>query len=126
MIFKGISFPFRFSSTTGGVSVSISDDNGNNDLLRQSIVQIITTHLKERVIEKTFGCDFDLRTFDPMDTVLSQAVQYSIISAVTGFEPRVAVKKVDLIPDNENGNLTIQFFYSVKRTGQTDAFEFTV
>lgn len=125
MIFTGITFPFAFNSA-GGVSTSVSDDNGSNDLLRQSITQIVTTHLKERVIEKAFGCDFDLRTFDPMDTVLFQAIQYSIIKAVATWEPRVTVQGVNIIPDNENGKVIIQLKYLIKRASAVDAFEFTV
>jgi len=104
----------------------MATDSGDNTLLRESLAQIIATHVSERVIENDFGCDIDLKLFDPLDTVLFQAVQSSIISAIATWEPRVQVKNVQIIPDNENGKLTIQIRYSVKRTGATDGFEFTV
>ena len=59
-IWKGISFPFSISPTTGGVETVIADEDRDIfDLYRQSIIQIIATSLEERVIEKNFGTEVD-------------------------------------------------------------------
>ena len=123
MEFKGISFPFRISSATGGVSTSRVNDSGDNTLIRESLTQIIATKVGERVIEKDFGCDIDLKVFDPLDNVLQQAAQVSIVKAIATWEPRVQITDVKIIPDNQAGKLTIQLSYILRRTGAQDTFQ---
>lgn len=124
--YKGISFPFRISPTTGGVETAEYTDEGKVDLIRQSIMQIILTRVNERVVEKYFGTDLIDLNFEPNDEITSTLAQQSIIKSLTTFEPRITIKDVSITRDLDAGQSIIGISYVINRTGQEDAFAFTV
>lgn len=122
--FKGISFPFRISPTTGGVEVATYSDDGRVDLIRQSIIQIVSTRLGERVQEKYFGTDLGVLSFDPNDEITEAVLRQAITQALITFEPRITVQEVTVEREMDAGKLMVNISYFINRISQTDSFAF--
>ena len=122
--FRGISFPFRISPTTGGVETATYNDDGKADLIRQGIQQIVATNLGERVTEKYFGTDLNILAFDPNDEVTGAVIKQAIMQALVLFEPRITVHSVEIERNVDLGKLEVYINYMVNRLGADDNVAF--
>ncbi len=110
---SGIAFPFQKSAT------SFPAQAVNDDLIKQSLVQIVMTNRGERIMRPTFGTNTLAFLFDSTD-VLQGRVREQIGQSIADFEPRVRVVSIDvLIKDNEN-LVEVTITYIVLATGQPD------
>lgn len=92
--YTGISFPFRIGNK-GGVVLS-STSRYEVPHIIESIIQILGTVKKERVMEMTFGSDVMSRLFDPNDEILQNLLRYQILDILLTQEPRILVKEEDI------------------------------
>jgi uncharacterized protein len=122
----GISFPFRISPTTGGVQSAKFNDQGEITLIRQSVLQILWTRLGERTIEKNFGTELLSLVFEPLDDSLQQAVQYTVVKALSTWEPRIVVNKLEFFVSQDDGQLVMRLYYSVLRTNVPDQLDIPI
>ena len=90
----GISFPFRVG-VKGGIAMSGTDINSARHI-EESIQQILSTRIGERVMEYHFGCSVSASLFEPTDTTLMNLLKYEIVEALETFETRIEVKKDDI------------------------------
>ena len=72
----GLGFPFSINET-GSVKIS-----GGDERLRGKILQILFTAQGERVHQPEFGCGLLNLVFEPNDSVLAPAVQFTIGQAL--------------------------------------------
>lgn len=124
MEFKGISFPFQISRTTGGVETAKYLDDVDSTLLKQSIIQIIATRAGERVREKYFGTTIPKTMFEPNDDITSSYLRQSVFKALSLFEPRITVEDVLINTNVDSGEVIIGIRYAINRTGVQDQFAF--
>jgi len=124
--FKGPSFPFQISPVTGSVEVAVMNDSGDTTLLRQSIIQIIGTITKERVMEKYFGTSLMSLVFEQNDEVTWNILRTEIMKSLLLWEPRIAVSQININPDVDAGTITVGIVYTVKRTNKQDEFAFSI
>lgn len=122
--FRGMSFPFRISPTTGSVETATYSDEGKVDLIRQGIIQVVMTNLGERVQEKYFGTDLNVLVFEPSSEVSAAVIRQAIVQSLSTFEPRITLKSVDVTPLNEEAKLQVDISYIVNRINQEDNFTF--
>ena len=64
--------------------------------IEESIQQILSTRIGERVMEYHFGCSVSASLFEPTDTTLMNLLKYEIVEALETFETRIEVKKDDI------------------------------
>lgn len=107
--FRGIAFPFGRSSTA--IPASVSDD----ELVKQSIIQIVTTTRGERVMRPDFGAAAHAYVFENNNDILAELIRDEIVSAISRFEPRAIVQNV--VTTREDNSVTITIYYVVSLTG---------
>jgi phage baseplate assembly protein W len=116
--FRGIAFPFGKSSTSFPAAVE------DEELIRQSIVQIVTTAVGERVMRPDFGSSAMSYVFENNNDLLAELIREEITTSVSKFEPRAIVRDVQTIRDNNE--VTITIIYVVVLTGKQDSVSITV
>jgi hypothetical protein len=108
---RGWSFPPTF---TKGVGVEMLD--GEDDI-QSSLKILLSTRIGERIMEPQFGCNTDNMIFEIMNTGFQTFMQKQIQEAILLYEPRIDLRNVDLITQNEtNGLLLISVDYVLRTT----------
>ncbi|GIH14143.1 GPW/gp25 family protein [Rugosimonospora africana] len=74
----GFGFPFGVNPAGG-----IAPDPDDNTDLRGKIIQVLFTAPGERVNQPEFGCGLFNLVFDPNNTIMAAAVEFSIGQALT-------------------------------------------
>lgn len=110
--YSGISFPFRRSST------SLPARAVDNELIRQSLVQIVSTTKGERVMRPDFGTNIINYIFDNNDDLLVELIRSDLFSAIGRYEPRVILTDVQVVRSDETVDVTL--LYVVTFTGASD------
>lgn len=88
----GLRFPM--SNTSEGGSLSKAHDK---ELLLQSVRQILLTRKGERVMYPNFGANLDDFLFEPLTTELKTQMQTRITESLSTYEPRIVVKKCEIV-----------------------------
>ena len=109
--YKGIAFPFQIGATSFPAQAT------NEDLIKQSIVQIIMTSPGERYMRPKFGCGALAFVFEPNDEALELYIQDTVATAIATYEPRVAVRTVQV--EREDNMVTVTVQYVILATGNT-------
>jgi len=77
--------------------------------LRQSINTILTTSIGSRVILRDFGASLYDLLDAPMNSAFLLSLRSSIVEAIEKYEPRIAIKKVDVpVFDSARGKIQIR------------------
>lgn len=118
--FRGISHPFTKGRT--GLPQSATD----SDLIKQSLIQIIMTGKRERVMRPEFGSGVLRFVFENNDALLNELIRAEVVSAVGRWEPRVAIQDIVIERDTEKAEVTITLVYVLVTTRQQDTVEIVV
>jgi uncharacterized protein len=87
-------FGFPFGVTPAGTVMPDPDDNAD---LRGKIVQVLFTAPGERVNQPEFGCGLFNLVFDPANTILATAVEFTVGQALTRWlGDQIVVGAVDV------------------------------
>src|SRR5882672_699898 len=89
--FFGIAFPF---SKDGA---SFPKQATDNDLIRQSIIQILLTARGERMMRPLFGSGIFGLIFENNNPALVELLRLEVTNSIGQFEPRVVVQGVDVV-----------------------------
>jgi hypothetical protein len=94
---KGLRYPFRFQSVSGGTQISASTSR-EHEHIRESILQILGTRIGERFMNLVF---------EQNDEVLKGLLRHYVIDAIKRWEKRVIITDVrfDDLPANTDRNL---------------------
>jgi phage baseplate assembly protein W len=101
--YRGISFPFGKSSTS--LPAAVTDE----ELVAQSIQQIVLTSPGERIMRPDFGCNAYAFVFENNDEILEELIRSEVTGAVGKYEPRATVQNVTTERDRSQIIVTIQF-----------------
>ena len=110
--FRGIAFPFRKGNT------SLPQAAEGDDLIKDSIRQILLTNRGERVMRPDFGTGVFSFVFENNDEVLASLLESDIRTALARYEPRIDVR--DVRSGSEENKILVEVFYLVKSTGAED------
>ncbi len=103
------SFAFPFGIDEAG-RVGIS---GGDDAIRGKIIQVLFTAPGERVNLPTFGCGLFNLVFEPNNTVLATAMEFTVGQALTRWlDDDIIVDGVDVSSEEET--VTIEIAYTKK------------
>ena len=112
------SFPFRSGNT------SFPQQSGTDeDAIKSSLIQIVTTGKGERVMRGGFGCDAFAMVFENNDSLFRRKAEREIRSAVARWEPRVRINAVVVEAGselNEPGRVRITIDYAIVLSGDHD------
>jgi hypothetical protein len=112
---KGLKYPFRFQSVSGGTEVSAATSM-EHEHIRESILQILGTRPGERFMNPEFGSRLHDLVFERNDEVLKGLIRHYVINAIKRWEKRVIVTAVsfDQSPQNlDRNSLTVRIAYRV-------------
>lgn len=107
--YRGISFPFGKSKASFPAAAE------DEDLVKQSLLQIIAVANGERVMRPEVGSNALAYVFENNDDVLAELIREELTTAIYQQEPRVVLRDVSVFrTDNE---VTITVRYVVSLTG---------
>ncbi len=101
--YRGIAFPFGRSSTS--LPAAVTDE----ELVAQSIQQIVLTAPGERVMRPDFGSNAYAFVFENNDEILEELIRSEVVGAIGKYEPRATVQNVITERDGSQIIVTIQF-----------------
>ncbi|GDX78266.1 hypothetical protein LBMAG42_00770 [Deltaproteobacteria bacterium] len=107
---RGWAFPFGFDSATGSVEWSEFEEN-----IRQNITIILGTKPGERQMLPAFGCRIHELMFAPNTRATSAIVAHHVEEALTRWERRIQVLKVEAEPD-QTGSIRVEVEYKILAT----------
>jgi len=111
--FLGVGWKYPVK-TTGGGGIAMSQ---YEDDIREAILIVLGTAKGERVMRPDFGCGIHDLVFAPINTATITLVQNTVREALTVYEPRIDLIKVEALADMaEEGKLLVNIDYSVRST----------
>ena len=111
--YRGIAFPFGKNSTTFPAEVT------DEDLVKQSLIQIVTTARGERVMRPDFGSAAYSFVFENNNVLLAELMRDELTAAIAKFEPRVIVRGI--VVERDESEVIVTINYIVSLTGQQDS-----
>jgi hypothetical protein len=99
--------PFDLNPNTGDLYRNINDF-----AIRESLKNIMLTDLGERPFQPTLGSDIRKMLFENFDDRTELEMKRAIEIAIHNHEPRVVLRELSVIPDNDNNQVTITIFYT--------------
>ena len=107
----GWAYPVR-TNVDGTISLSRFEDD-----IREAILIILGTAKGERVMRPDFGCGIHDLVFAPINTATITLVQNSVREALTVYEPRIELMRVEVLSDRaDEGKLLVDMDYRVRST----------
>ena len=115
---SGLSYPFAITTRLGGLGRQSSASTADGiEKIKDSILQILTTTPGERVIRRGFGSGLRGLVFQPLDMSLIQTLELAVRDAIDKWEPRVAIRNVQIgLTNREKGILTVIVEFVVRAT----------
>jgi len=102
-----IGFDFPFAVNPAG---EIAAETDENEVLRGKIIQVLFTTVGERVNHPDFGCGLFNLVFDPNNTIMAAATEFTVGQALTRWlGEEIVVGGVDVRALDET--LTVEVAY---------------
>jgi len=112
IIGTGWSFPPAF--TPGGKELAMV--SGIEDI-RQSLSILLSTALRERVMQPAYGCNLDTMMFDSVNEHFKTYLRHLVKSAILYHEPRIKADKIEVATDETiEGRVLIIIDYTIRST----------
>lgn len=113
VVYKGIKFPFQKGAS------SFPAASSDEDLVRESLLQLVLTMNGERIMRPEFGSNALSFVFENNDDVLNNLLQAEIRGLVARFEPRIQVLDIGVTRRSSQIILTISYIVlSTRKTGR--------
>jgi len=111
--FLGVGWTYPVGTKMNGdIAMSQFEDD-----IREAILIILGTAKGERVMRPDFGCGIHDLVFAPINTATITLVENSVREALTVYEPRIELIKVEALSDRaEEGKLLVNIDYRVRST----------
>ena len=110
---RGVAFPFKKS--TQALPAPVTDD----ELVKQSILQILMTGRGERVMRPQFGCNLQAYVFESNNDLLQQLLRTEVAAAIGKFEPRALLQDVQFTRSANSVEVTVVYAVVATRTLDT-------
>lgn len=106
--YSDVDFSFRVIPSSGNLALKRDEE-----AIKQSVVNILSTNKGERPFLPYFGADIRSYLFENFDSVSATLVEEQIVSALTNYEPRVRVTNVNITPRPDNNALRISLEFDI-------------
>jgi phage baseplate assembly protein W len=108
---RGWAFPLE-SGADGDVALAVDEED-----VRQAVRLILETEPGERLMRPDFGAGLRGLVFDPISTTTVALVRHRVEEALTTWEPRIDVDRVDVSTEEAaSGRLLVRVDYRVRAT----------
>jgi uncharacterized protein len=101
---RGISFPFRIDSRSGGVAITEGDDK-----FKENLKHLLLTRVGERVMLRQYGGGVTQLLQENINDGLIAVARHQISKAILRFEPRILPQEVSVIA--KEGELFLRVIY---------------
>lgn len=109
---RGWGFPPEFNKAQKEVVMT----TGNDDI-KNSLIILLSTRLRERVMLPKYGCNLEELLFKPLDLTLETEIKDIITKAILYHEPRIDILEIKLDSTDElEGEVLIQIEYQIRNT----------
>jgi hypothetical protein len=98
-----------------GLNVAKANDivvNTDYDAIRNSIRNIFTTKPGQKLLTPNFGSSLEKYLFEPVTDTMARIIGNEILNQIETFEPRVEVLNVEVAPQPELNQYSIQVVYT--------------
>jgi phage baseplate assembly protein W len=104
--FKDISLSFLRHPVTNDIGIL-----SNEDAIKRSVMNLVRTKIGERFFNSLLGSNVENYLFELADSGIVDPLQEEIRNAISNFEPRVIVRRVnvDIFPENNELDVTIVY-----------------
>jgi phage baseplate assembly protein W len=108
---RGWAFPLE-GGADGDVALAADEED-----VREAVRLILETEPGERVMRPDFGAGLRGLVFGPINTTTVALVRHRVEEALTSWEPRIDVDRVDVsIAEATSGKLLVRVDYRVRAT----------
>ena len=112
--FLGRGWSFPVTPRADGVDVELV---AYDEDVRQAVLLILETAPGERVMRPDFGSGLHTLVFEPLNTTTMALATHRVETALTTWEPRIALREVTVTADGAIRNrLNIEIEYQVRAT----------
>ena len=106
----GWKFPPTFDKENGNVEM-VSDEQD----IKESLHLLLSTRIGERVMLPEYGCNMNFLAFNTLDLTTVNFVRKLIKEAITKFEPRIDLNRVEINTDDSiDGVLRIEIDFTIR------------
>ena len=118
---RGFPFPLRPDPRTHDLLYVEGPDK-----VRQSISVILATDPTERIMRPTFGCPLRRFLMAPNTVATRAEIRHEVELALTTWEPRIELRKVDVSAGSDPSLVEIAVSYVHRRTRRSDDLVFVL
>jgi len=98
---------------------NLTDIQASYDLeaVINSISNAFMTAPGQKILNPTFGIDLRQYLFEPVDDFLAEIIKYDIESKLPRQEPRITIKNVDVVGDEDNQHYNVSLQIDIPTLG---------
>lgn len=108
---RGWSFPPQFNIESRTVHMAADETD-----IEQSLHILLSTRLRERLMQPEYGCSLETMLFEPVTVSLKTLIKDRVFTAIYYHEPRVEPLDVLLVASEEEGLVNIFVEYRLRST----------
>jgi phage baseplate assembly protein W len=113
--FRDLSITFDKNPVTDDLLVT-----KNEQAIKRSLFNLVLTKPGERFFNPNIGCGVSELLFEPLDFITAGLIQSEIEYTINAFEPRVALKQVDVELDEYNNAFQVSIAYTIIGQPETE------
>lgn len=118
-LFSDLDLNFKPHPVTGDITRRFDDE-----AVKQSIKNLILTRNYEKPFHSEIGSPIKNLLFDLITPMTALVVRRAIVDLITNWEPRVVLKRVDVIASPDNNSLYVSINFSIRNTERPISLEF--
>lgn len=119
--FKDIKIDFARNPFTDDVA-HVRNDNS----IKQALKNLVLTVPGEVPFDNSIGSRVSELLFEPMDELISDALQDEIAATINKFEPRVSLINTIIVPNFETGKYSVTIKYRIVGLPLTESVSFVL
>ena len=119
--FKDIKIDFARNPFTDDVA-HVRNDNS----IKQALKNLVLTVPGEVPFDNSIGSRVNELLFEPMDELISDALQDEIAATINKFEPRVSLINTIIVPNFETGKYGVTIKYRIVGLPLTESVSFVL
>ncbi len=85
----------------------------NEDAIKKSVTNLVRTQIGERFFNDLIGTSINKNIFELFDEEISESLGEEITTLLENFEPRVLVKNVNILSDQDSYTLNVTITYDI-------------
>ena len=110
----GVALPFNTAAVFQTVYTT-------KEQLKYNIINFLLTNKRERIFNPNFGANIRSSVFEQISAQTTDTLDLQIRSGVEQYFPNVVITDLTFGGDPNQNQLTIQFSYTIKNTGDSDS-----